>query len=260
MASDSSAAPSQRSTRINRYAPTPVAHFAGRGVAAWVVGHVHLPCEWTDATPVAYTGSPQALDWGEVGSHGYRWLTIEHGKAQFSPVQAISTVRYQVEEIELDLGEDLQGRLAEKAAAYGAAHDGTESIRFRVHVRLKKGATLPAALADEPGMIAANGFAYCVRSVTNVPEVNLHLEAQNSDARGQAARLLLGLDGKGQPEWRTAAQELVRKIESQMQVERTNLRLLDDEALDFLRTAAPDEAQFAVKKVLEDVLALQEAR
>ena len=234
-----------------RYGPTPLEQFAGRGVAAWVVGHVHVPRLYNGGPPVAYPGSPQALDWGETGTHGFRWLTIKDGTPAFSDVQPISTVRYEYVNVDLGPGESLEMKLSEKAAALREAHQGIESVRFRVYLRLKPGAHLP------PGpetMVDGDGYAYAVRSAVAVPEIDLLAEANQRDARGQAARLLLGLQGRD--EWREQVSKLVEQVSRQMEVERKNLRLREDEALDSLRQAAPEEAENAVRQVLERVLSV----
>ena len=86
----------------NTYAPLPLSELQQQRVAVWLLGHVHVPT-WIDGpgTPVLYTGSLQALDPGEPGTHGPWLITIPPSgpvKAQQLP---LATVRYESVDINI---------------------------------------------------------------------------------------------------------------------------------------------------------------
>ncbi len=238
------------------YSPTPVELFRGKGVAGWVVGHVHAPRRFENET-VVYPGSPQALDWGETGPHGYCWLEIKNGQVQFLPVSPLSTVEYHPVEIELLPGERLEDKLSELARQRRLQQGGLLSIQFRVAMRLCGGAN-PFDLPETGVDVALDGSDwYRLDSAVVVPHLDLKAEANQKDARGQAARLLLGLNNSGDPTWQRSALELVERVDAEMKAERNKLDLPAREDVEFLRQGKPDEARQAVRRMLERILTVE---
>ena len=234
---------------VGGYGPTPLTDFRLSGVPAWVVGHIHMTREFLDGT-VAYPGSPQALDWGETGPHGVRWLEVSPtGAASFSPVCPLSTVYYQYETVELSPGESLDERLRRLSEALTAANDHLKSVQFRVDLRVSSDDDHPF-----PGEAELDNDWYEVVSRVVVPAVNLKEEAKQSDAKGQAARLLLGMAGVGDPEWGQTVSDMTRQVYQRMCQERNALRLPPVESLEVLAKGAPDGARTAVRRMLERIL------
>jgi DNA repair exonuclease SbcCD nuclease subunit len=239
------------------YSPTPVELFRGKGVAGWVVGHVHAPRRYENET-VVYPGSPQALDWGETGSHGCCWLEIKNGQVRFLPVLPLSTVEYHPVEIELFPGDRLEAKVSEMARHRRLQHGGLLSVQFRVALRLCGGAN-PSDLADIGVDVPFNESDwYRLDSTVVVPQLDLKAEANQKDARGQAARLLLGLGGAGDPDWQRAALDLVERVETEINAERGKLDLPAREEMDFLRQGKPGEARQAVQRMLERILTAED--
>lgn len=233
------------------YGPTPLRDFSGRGACAWVVGHVHVPqtLNGTDCA-VAYCGSPQALDWGECGAHGFRWLTIENGKATFSKVIPVSTVRYEYESVDLTPTCDLELKLKAIADSYRADSTHLHSVHFRVNVRLIDGAKHPRPESEDEIVLGEDRYLIC--GWGSMPVINLEEEAKQKDARALAARLLLGL--RGDARWKLHADTLVQRVKSQMAEERKRFSLDNQEDLRCLRQGRDDEASAGVERALERVL------
>lgn len=234
------------------YGPTPADHFRTPGVLAWVVGHIHLPQSLL-AGRVLYPGSPQALDWGETGRHGVRWLEVDHGTARFGDLCPLSTVHYEPLSVRLGSSDSLDECLQARSAALQQENSRLQSVQFRVALQLDAGDARPfpeaAALDDD-------WYAVCSRTV--VPTMNLEEEARQSDAKGQAARLLLGLDGQGEPAWKTSVDRLVQRVHQQMSAERHSQKLPPTESVQVLRQATVADASQAIRRALERVLMADE--
>jgi DNA repair exonuclease SbcCD nuclease subunit len=231
------------------YGPTPLADFTMAGVSAWLVGHVHMGGSFSDGK-VVYPGSPQALDWGECGPHGVRWLEIgENGRATFDEICPISTVRYEHVSIALTQQDSLDEKLRGLSETAAKESDQLSSLQFRVDLRLDPGDN--RSFPDRAD-IDDDWYEICSKSI--VPRMNLEDEAKQSDARGQAARLLLGLDGKGDMAWREKAICLVDQLCQNMTRERSGLRLPPIESLEVLRLTTTDDARRAVRRMLERIL------
>jgi DNA repair exonuclease SbcCD nuclease subunit len=233
----------------SNYNPTKLTDLAGRGVAAWVLGHVHAARQW--ASPVAfYPGSPQALDAGEIGVHGVHWLEIEGSQVTVSELVPRSTLRF--ESVELEIGpEELVDEVISRYIAKSVA--GDERLSLRVVLRRREGAnpSLP------PEGTHLDRHFYEIVDVRDVIEPNLDLaeEALQSDARGQAARLLLGLEGRGAPTWIREAQTLVAQVQAEMETNRRKLKLGGREEFRQLEVVPDMESIQAVRSSLESVLA-----
>lgn len=232
------------------YGPTPIDDFAKSGVSAWVVGHVHAPQRFLDGQ-VVYPGSPQALDWGETGEHGVCWLEIGDERTRFGDLIPVSNARYQDVEVQLAPNQSLDEALLAKRFELEAGNS-ILSMQFRVRLRLEAqdGRQFPSSAPLE------NDW-YEVCSISRAREVNLEVEAQQSDAKGQAARLLLGLDGKGKPEWQDRASRLVRQLRNQMSNERGKLRLPQSETFRVLCQSDPIDAVQSLRQMLERILMME---
>lgn len=90
----------------SHYAPVELLSLAGKGTA-WLLGHIHKPQNLNTGTvPSCYPGSPQALDFGETGSHGFRWLDIDASGAKFRPLTPLSLVCYEYADIDVNWDND----------------------------------------------------------------------------------------------------------------------------------------------------------
>ncbi len=85
------------------YAPLSSRRLRAQGVAAWLLGHIHVPSLVDDnAGPaILYPGSPQAMDPGEMGTHGPWILEIEPGARPRFKQLPLSRVCYDAVEIDL---------------------------------------------------------------------------------------------------------------------------------------------------------------
>ncbi len=91
----------------SRYAPVSRRRLLDeQAMAAWFLGHVHVPDELADARPVGYLGSVVGLDIGETGSHGV-WRVGFDGASNISATQIpLAPIRWEMLEIDLT-GQDL---------------------------------------------------------------------------------------------------------------------------------------------------------
>ena len=240
------------------YGPTPESAFQGTGVSAWVAGHVHVPRSYLQDT-VIYPGSPQALDWGETGEHGVRWLEIDTNRCRFSPCTPISTVRYEFAEVELHPGDDFESKLLQTALDHRRQYPELGTIQFRIRARICPDVAQQLAECDQTITLGSSD-SYSIISKTDVPNVDLKQEATQSDARGQAARLLLGLKGEGDAAWQNSAAALVEQVGAAISRERSALVTIPCENVEHLRFGDPLEARDAVRRALERVLAAKGGR
>lgn len=86
----------------SRYAPVSRRRLEDiRQVAAWLLGHVHVPGVLDDARPIGYLGSVVGLDIGETGSHGV-WKVGVDGASGVSAVQVpLAPIRWEMLDIDL---------------------------------------------------------------------------------------------------------------------------------------------------------------
>ena len=86
----------------SRYAPVSRKRLLDeQSVAAWFLGHVHVPGTLTDSRPVGYLGSVVGLDIGETGSHGV-WRVGFDGGSDISAMQIpLAPIRWEMLEIDL---------------------------------------------------------------------------------------------------------------------------------------------------------------
>lgn len=231
----------------SRYNPFPAAALAGKGVDRWVLGHIHARRDFEDVK-ASYPGSPQALDPGETGRHGFHWLDIDdHGRVSLPLFEPISDVRYVNLSIELLQGELLDDTVVREAERFDDFR-GKLGLRLRV---LWSGQR--PKFSEEP--VDWHRGLYQVVSDAPSPAVALTNLALGSDTRGQAARLLLGLDESGHPEWACRARELVESIVHDMEPVSKKLNIGQDERFVGLRVRDRDAARESVRSALLAVLA-----
>jgi DNA repair exonuclease SbcCD nuclease subunit len=94
----------------SRYGPVALADLQRRPVSLWLLGHIHKPAlrEANGAARVLYPGSPQAMDPGETGAHGPWIVDLTPGRPTPPRQMALSRVRYEQVDIDLDGAEDLE--------------------------------------------------------------------------------------------------------------------------------------------------------
>ena len=222
------------------YNPVRLDELRGRGVGAWVLGHVHLPRLWSDP-PAAYIGSPQALDPGEPGPHGFRWLTWDNTRFQFSDLIPVSSVRYESLTLTLSDGQSVEDGIEEALAQNDF---GTARLFLRIHLRVR---------SERPhipeGPVTEETLTWQVMSTEDCPPVDLAAEAEQSDARGQAARLLLALEDPENP----AAEPLIDQLLADLEDRRDKLRIPPGEHFDVLR-GAPETDHAAAVRALRTAL------
>lgn len=182
---------------------------------SWVLGHIHKP---RASERICYPGSPQALDFGpgERGIHGFAWLNLERGKGRFGPTVPVSTVLFAEERVEPEEGEPLEAALDRTCARLKEDQPFLASVQLRARVVLD-----PAAVEPNRDPEMALNAADCIHVVEVSRRVALDLEAesQQSDGRGEAARLLLGVRaelGQNTPvpvqeDWRESARDLAER-------------------------------------------------
>jgi DNA repair exonuclease SbcCD nuclease subunit len=231
----------------SRYNPSPLTSFSGRGVDAWIVGHVHASKKWEQPI-ICYPGSPMALDPGETGIHGFRWLEINRATFSLSEVVLVSTVRYETIVVEIGPQDGIDEVIG---SAIAKMRVGNERIFARVHLK-----RMPGSHQEIPrGPVQYAEDLYEVVRESEHVSLDLEFEALQSDAAGQAARLLLGLRGEGQSEWVLQANALVDSVAEDIRLSKRQLKINESE--EFARLASVDrfEATQCVVASLEKILA-----
>lgn len=216
------------------YNPVRLEDLRGSGVDAWVLGHVHLPRKWDDPR-AAYTGSPQALDPGEPGPHGFRWLTLEQNRPTFSDVVPVSSVRYENITLTSENARPVEDLIDE---ALTRTDYGDARLFLRIHLRIRDERP---HIPEEP--VEDETLTWQVVSTEDCPPVNLQAEALQSDARGQAARLLLALDDPQNP----SADPLLEALLADLAERRAKLRIPPAEPFDVLRGTPETDREAAVR-------------
>ena len=234
-----------------RYNPFSAADLVGRGVDAWVLGHIHARRVFTQVN-ASYPGSPQALDPAETGLHGFHWLEIDdRGRVSKPEFQTLSDVRYEALTVILEAGETIDDAVSRAASAFD---DFSGKLGLRLHLRWRH-----SAPSIPEGDIEWNRGTFRVVSTAPVLELDLPSMARLNDGRGQAARLLLGLDGLGEPDWCRRADGLVQRLEEQMNAVRNGLRVGADERFRLLHQTDEAAAREAIRGSLLAVVNAEEA-
>ena len=195
------------------YAPVAGAALAAQPVTAWVLGHIHVPSvrEQPGGAPLLYCGSLLALDRGEQGRHGAWILELdEAGGAQARPV-ALSRVRYDIVQVDLD-GVEERDRV--RGEAIGAVRSHLERVvdegcgplelvvcDVRVTGRTPVHGEVEDALAEirELDPLESEGVRTSIGRVRveTRPALDLDDLSRGHDAPALLARLLLDLDEGG---------------------------------------------------------------
>ena len=183
----------------SRYAPILTAELR-RHEVPWIIGHVHKPTDLFPAgMPACYPGSPQALDFGETGEHGFRWLTLDSDRLWLAPLEALSNIRYEYAVIDVfcDPGENVDAAYEEavdrraKAILRGMPEGSYLCLRVRAQCQFPRSRGSLAVIGNPS---AFDGYEAELIDCCHVPDLQAVCEyALHTDALGQASRILLGL-------------------------------------------------------------------
>ncbi|MEJ2186373.1 MAG: DNA repair exonuclease, partial [Gemmatimonadota bacterium] len=199
----------------SRYGPLATSRLRSFDVAAWVLGHIHTPMlrEEPGSPAILYPGSVQALDAGERGPHGAWILELEGGRRPvFRPV-ALSGVRYDRIDVDVDGVDDAAALNAAVRQSLQQHVDrlGEESVgplkvvycqvRLTGHTRLH--GDIEAALDGLGALEIPHDAGFRLLAdprplVDTRPALDLAALSKGSDAPALLARLLLALDGDGE--------------------------------------------------------------
>lgn len=195
----------------SRYAPASAGELRSAGASFWLLGHLHAPRlhENPGAPPILYPGSPQALDPGETGAHGVWMLDLAPGRTPHVRHLPLSTVRYDVVEVDVtgvDDEDELDRHVAEGVRAHVQNVVEEEcgplrhlSCRVRVTGRTPLHRGIEARLRERLSELSAEhgevrGRVERVEAATR-PAVDLDELARAGDAPGVLARFVRALDG-----------------------------------------------------------------
>lgn len=219
-------------TQESRYAPVSLWQLRRHPVAAWLLGHIHVPrlIEEAGVTPVLYPGSPYALDPSEMGTHGVWMATFAPGEAPVFERRPIAKVRYQQSVIDISGQESTSAALDQIERGVGDAlaeakdhADGSALelllLRLMVTGATPPGMSLGAELARMQADLALShrGAMVALEKVVDMTTtaIDLNLVAAGIDAPASVARLILALQpGQQRPELQEArrrAGEIVRQ-------------------------------------------------
>jgi len=194
------------------YVPVTRAELKHQPVSFWLLGHIHgfMLDEALPGPPLLYPGSPQAMDPGEVGTHG-PWLIEVEGPRRIKAKQlALSPVRYEWCEVDLS-GATTQAELDQRlfdgvrASLQKASAECADLARLVLRLRLVGETRAAESLADwkerlkdldVPG--AGDASAVIDRVIDDTrPEIDLQSRSRRKDLTGLLARLLLELESPG---------------------------------------------------------------
>jgi len=236
-----------------------------RPADAWVLGHIHVPLQIASAkVPSIYPGSPQALDFGETGSHGINWLEIEGMKATFAPTIPISTVRYEILDVDVS-GKPGSPSLVLEDAVRTRARSLSPATSDRGYCALRVDALVSGEgvkKVEEP--INGDGFEWQLMSIAVPPSIDdVFRDVADASAVGQTARIIAGLladlgDARStgreiSPDWIRLARRLAKQAAPEMQMQyRLYLgKAAEDHRIEHLPPDLPDvEANKKAKQLL----------
>ena len=245
----------------SHYAPVRLWQLRQKPVAAWLLGHIHVPrlIEEAGVPPVLYPGSPYALDPGEAGTHGVWIATFAPGEAPVFERRAIAKVRYQSCAIDLSGQESASAALDQiergVADVLAEAKDHTDGstlelllLRLTVTGATPPGMSLGAELAQMQAdlTLSHQGATVALEKVVDMTTtaIDLNLVAAGIDAPASIARLILSLQpGQRRPvmqEARRRAGEVVRQsayraTEDEMPADEQLAAMMEREAWKLLR-------------------------
>lgn len=190
------------------YAPLEQKHLETAGPNAWLLGHVHKP-QLIEADPwILYPGSPQALDFGETGSHGPWIADVRNGRIEPPRQVQLSTVWYELVDVDAtgvvtedDLRGEIKDRLQSRAGRItGSAGSMLEQIVVRLliqgHSRLAGFVTDSLQEIERDLRMTFGTVTLTVdRAMSELlPEIDLEQHAGQNSALGKVATVLMELD------------------------------------------------------------------
>jgi DNA repair exonuclease SbcCD nuclease subunit len=208
------------------YVPATRAELKQQRVSFWLLGHIHafMLDETLPGAPLLYPGSPQALDPGEVGTHG-PWLIEVHGPRRVTAKQlALSAVRYEMCEADLAgvQGQiDFDRRLYEAArgALRKALDECRDLSRLVLRTRLVGEVRIGSYLADWKSRVCDHEVPEGEASATidhviddTRPPIDLESRSRRKDLTGLLARVLLELQSPGTEVRDPAVQKLLLRV------------------------------------------------
>jgi DNA repair exonuclease SbcCD nuclease subunit len=192
------------------YAPVALNQFWGHEVDFWLLGHIHVPRQFSDAGEcrALYPGSPYAMDPGESGAHGVWLLSLEPNQPPALEHIPISPVRY--ETVNIDLGDvsDEDGFLRNvtdalrqigRNAATGHSPRKLREISCRIRYTgatvVHKSVRRWAENAQQDLTIDSSEVSIVIDSWSADvhPPVDLLTLAEGNDPVAETAKLILGL-------------------------------------------------------------------
>lgn len=195
----------------SNYAPVDLATLRARHLDFWLLGHIHTPrlYEGEGVAPVLYPGSPQALDPGEVGSHGAWLFELGPGHELRGKLIPLSSVWYDEVEIDLDGLEDsdqIDPQIISGVRAHTTSIESYDALQYiSYRLRLTGRTPLYREVGELVGQVVADlelvEFEGVVSGVERVsvetrPAYDLVELARSKDPVGVLAGLILYLDGE----------------------------------------------------------------
>ncbi|MBS3820884.1 MAG: DNA repair exonuclease [Phycisphaerae bacterium] len=189
----------------SHYAPVKMTEFAGKGVDAWVIGHLHRPLQrQADSPLVVQCGSLCPLDPSETGPHGPWLITLgDHqprvkqlslAPLRWEPRQIDTSDLHDSEQLEEALMADLRATHRELSAE---GSDVTVACRLELTGRTPLFRQIKDITAAADKLEFAEGDVRCVvDGVVNntAAAVDLDERARSDDPAGLLARRLIVLE------------------------------------------------------------------
>lgn len=195
----------------SRYAPTRLADLHARSVAAWLIGHVHVPNVHArqNAPPVLYPGSPAPLDPGEPGLHGVWFLDVEPATPATFTFKPFAALRYQPIEIDVSGIEDARAaatKMIDDLDAHARAAYTHRDGDFLEHILYRATLTGRASLGADrferfESAKATAGNKWSIESIIDHTRPIIDLEAISAESSppGFLARMLLEIEQSNLP-------------------------------------------------------------
>lgn len=194
----------------SQYAPISSDELRSTDAACWLLGHIHSPGVRIDSNPATlYTGSMQALDPGETGTHGPWIISVDPDGGVETDQLALGTVHYADIDVDVSGAEDIRavGSLVTEACRdYLAEIDTTNLEVLLPRIQLRGRTPAHATISEErdslQDQLAFRQDAVDVEAESVVvetrPDVDLDARADGDGPVAYLAALLLALDGDEQ--------------------------------------------------------------
>jgi DNA repair protein SbcD/Mre11 len=229
----------------SRYAPTRQPDLVAKGLDAWLLGHIHVPRDLGEN--IRYPGSPQALDFGEMGPRGVMWLAWDGGEARFSELVQISSVLYVREHFTFEPGaltDPKRVRDVIESSVYTRASQLAQDVIGSVQMRVAASFKGENRKLDriEACLLSDTPHAWEATSVQGQNSGEPRDYVAQEDLGGQISRLLLGLeDDCPDEDWKRQAEAMVEKCSGRAS---EIYKLTVEKALsDQVEHAKPDEEE-----------------